>query len=133
MENAGRCPRCNRFMVEEEWKTHKCNFEEIPLRGCEEIILDHLTDSGEDCNGDHVHLAWALNGMLYRLIVCKHNPPHNLGKRWLGDKRDLVLVIALSFLVLHSFALVHAMSPTETLQLPSFHVSTVNLTLPGVR
>lgn len=68
-------------MVAEEWKTHTCDFRDIPIQGCEELVLDHITDSGQDKNDDHVHLAWGLEGTLYRLLVCKHNPPHGLKSR----------------------------------------------------
>ncbi len=81
-ENLGRCPQCKQFLIAEEQKTHKCNFSDIPILDCEELVLDHITDSGQDRNGDHVHLAWALNGTLYRLLVCKHTPPHSAKRKF---------------------------------------------------
>ena len=78
----GSCPRCHKFLVAEDYELHNCNFRNMPILGCDEIVLDHLTDSGKDENGDQVHLAWALDGTLYRLLVYKHNPPHSA-------KRDL--------------------------------------------
>jgi hypothetical protein len=84
MENVGRCPRCNKFMVAEEWDEHKCDFKDIPLTDCKSIILDHITDFGQDKNGDHVYRAWALDGVLYRLVVCKHNPPHSAKRKFTG-------------------------------------------------
>jgi|SRR5208283_3632683 len=85
MENLGRCSRCGKFMIAEESRRHKCDFRDVPIRGCEEIVLDHLTDSGVDKNGDQLHLAWALNGMLYRLLVCKHNPPHSTKRKFTDE------------------------------------------------
>ncbi len=75
-QNLGRCPRCNRFLIEEDVKTHECDFRDIRLRGGKEIILDHITDIGRDRNDDHVLLGWGLDAILYRLVECKHNPPH---------------------------------------------------------
>jgi hypothetical protein len=83
-ENLGRCQRCGRFMIAEERKNHKCDFADVAVRGCEELVLDHLTDSGRDKHGDQLYLAWALDGMLYRILVCKHNPSHS-AKRIVTD------------------------------------------------
>jgi hypothetical protein len=80
-ENFGRCPRCGQFLVAEQKKAHKCNFADRPIEGCEEIVLDRLSDAGEDKNGDHLHLAWGVDNMLYRLLVCKHNPPHGINTK----------------------------------------------------
>jgi hypothetical protein len=87
-ENLGRCPRCRKFMVAEEWSNHECDFDDYEIRGCKEIVLDHITDSGLDKNGDRVHLAWALDGMLYRLLVCSHNPPHSAKRKFTPDRDD---------------------------------------------
>jgi ssDNA-binding Zn-finger/Zn-ribbon topoisomerase 1 len=84
-ENIGRCPRCHKFMIAEQSKTHVCDksksdvcdFSNRPFVGCEELVLHRLTDSGEDSNGDHVYLAWGINRILYRLLVCKHYPSHS--------------------------------------------------------
>jgi hypothetical protein len=80
-ENFGRCPRCRQFIVAEQRKTHKCDFEDMPFEKCEEIVLDELIDSGQEKNGDHVYLGWGLDTVAYRLLVCKHNPPHGISKR----------------------------------------------------
>jgi hypothetical protein len=68
-------------MIAEQQGDHVCEFGDLPLYGCEELVLHRLSDSGEEKNGDHVYLAWGINGKLYRLLVCTHNPPH-------GTKRD---------------------------------------------
>jgi hypothetical protein len=86
--SVGSCPRCHKYLMAEDYDTHKCDFESLPILGCNEIVLDHLTDSGEDENGDQVHLAWALDGMLYRLLVCEHNPPHSAKRRFTGENTN---------------------------------------------
>jgi hypothetical protein len=84
MENLGRCPRCHRFMIAEQQNDHVCEFSDLPLYGCEELVLHRLTDSGNEKNGDHVYLAWGINGILYRLLVCEHNPPHSTKRDFTG-------------------------------------------------
>ena len=39
-ENFGRCPRCQQFLVAEQQRAHKCNFADLPIEGCKEIVLD---------------------------------------------------------------------------------------------
>jgi len=74
LENAGRCPRCHAFVIAEQLATHTCR---IPTKGAKRIFLDWLdTDSFLNQNGDSVRMAKGLNGTLYSLVVCKHNPPH---------------------------------------------------------
>jgi hypothetical protein len=69
-------------MIAEKQRSHRCDQTNLPIRGCEELVLDHITDSGQDTNGDHLHLAWAVDGMLYRLLVCEHNPPHGTKRKF---------------------------------------------------
>jgi len=90
-ENLGRCPRCKRFLIEEETKTHQCDFHDIGLRGGKEIVLDHITDLGRNRNDDHVLLGWGLDGILYRLVECQHNPPHSTKRKFTecGSNDDL--------------------------------------------
>jgi hypothetical protein len=76
MDNLMRCTRCHRLLIAEEYATHNCDFRDIPLQDCEQILVDHMTDCGADKNGDGVVLGWGLDGTLYRLIVCKHKEPH---------------------------------------------------------
>jgi hypothetical protein len=84
-ENVGRCPRCGKFIVEEQWEVHQCDFRDIEFNSAKEVLVDRMSDSGQNRNGDHVHLAWGLDGIFYRLVECKHNPPHRSTKRKFAD------------------------------------------------
>lgn len=78
MMNVGRCPRCHKFLVAEEEKSHVCK---IPYQGVKSIFFDWLMDETEDENHDKVRVGTGLDGYYYRLVVCKHNPPHSCLKR----------------------------------------------------
>ena len=81
MIDVGRCPRCHKFLVAEEEKTHTCR---IPCEGAKSIFLDCINDPIEDDNGDTVRVGKGLDGYYYRLVVCKHNPPHSTKRRFTG-------------------------------------------------
>jgi len=83
MNDIGRCPRCHKFLIAEQLETHKC---EIPFKHVKEIYVDWITNCDKDVNDDIVYVAMGLDGNLYRLIHCKHNPPHNVVSRWLTRK-----------------------------------------------
>jgi hypothetical protein len=132
LENTKTCPRCHRFIIAEQQNSHNC---EIPTRGAKTIWFDWVSDGFTDRNDDYYRNAKGLDGTLYGLIVCKHNPPHSLEKRWLVDRRDLAvaitIAITLSLILSHSFVLAHAASsPTEISQT---HAPTIEVTLPEVR
>jgi hypothetical protein len=78
VENAGKCPRCGGFVIAEESESHVCN---IPTKGAETIFLDWIGDGFTHENGDHIRMAKGLNGILYKVILCKHNPPHSAKER----------------------------------------------------
>ena len=80
VENVGRCPRCRAFLTSEQVGTHKCH---IPIRGTAEIYLDWIADGFIDENEDFVRMATSIKGILYSVILCKHNPPHSLESRLL--------------------------------------------------
>jgi hypothetical protein len=82
--NAGRCPRCNKFLIAEQEKDHACD---ISVGNVREIVLDYMTDGMQDENGDVIRVGWGLDHVLYRLIVCRHNPPHRT-KRKFTDPND---------------------------------------------
>ena len=81
VENAGRCPRCQTFVIAEQLASHKCN---IPIKGAEAIFLDWIADGFTDENDDYVRMAKGLNGTLYELVLCKHNPPHSAKRDFTG-------------------------------------------------
>ena len=83
-ENIGRCPRCHKLLIQEEMQDHKCDFGDIETVGAKELFVDHVTDLGINRDSDHTHLAWGLDGILYRLVECKHNPPHATKRKFTG-------------------------------------------------
>jgi hypothetical protein len=74
VENAGRCPRCGTFITSEQVTPHNCR---IPIKSASTIFLDWVSDGFTDENGDYVRNAQGLNGTLYSLVLCNHNPPHS--------------------------------------------------------
>ena len=97
MNDVGRCPRCNKFLIAEQKETHRCS---VPIREVKEILLDWINDGVQNEDEDTVQVAMGLDGVLYRLILCKHNPPHTTKrnftceqtKRGLDRTRSLVLL-----------------------------------------
>lgn len=73
--NVGHCGRCGQFLIAEEESTHKCV---IPFQGMKEVFLDWIGTTFTDQNLDTVTMAKGLDGYLYSLIVCPHNPPHSI-------------------------------------------------------
>jgi hypothetical protein len=89
VENAGRCPRCKKFIVGEQLVSHKC---EIAIKGAAApMFFDWIGDGFTDDNDDYVRMATGLNGILYELVLCKHNPPHSAKRRFTdeGTKHEL--------------------------------------------
>jgi hypothetical protein len=78
MSNIGRCERCGSFLIEEQQREHKC---EIPFNGCKTIFFDWIGNGFTDKVNDKVIMAKGLDGRLYSLIECSHNPPHSLESR----------------------------------------------------
>jgi hypothetical protein len=85
-ENIGRCPKCNQFLVGEERASHICKLR--PERWVEEIYFNGITDSSSNEDQDQVRVGFGLDGKYYRLVVCKHSPPHSLKSRWLTGKDE---------------------------------------------
>lgn len=83
-ENVGKCLRCGKFLIEEEARTHTCDFRDIDIRDVKEILFDRITDLDQDRNGDHIYIGWGLDGVFYRLEECKHNPPHATKRKFTG-------------------------------------------------
>ncbi len=89
IKNVGRCPRCNKFLIEEELQNHDCD---IASRGSEEITVDHFTElTKRDSEGHRLIVAQGLDGVQYWLIECQHNPPHATKRKFTpeGTKQGL--------------------------------------------
>jgi hypothetical protein len=87
-------------MVQEEMTEHKCDFHDIEINDAQELLMDTITDLNQNRNGDHVYIAWGLNGTFYRLVECKHNPPHATKRKFTGcgTKQGLDRTSALALL-----------------------------------
>jgi len=72
--NVGRCPNCGNFLIGEEVNSHTCK----ALKGIQDLLIHHYYElSARDDEGHKVLIAKGLDGFLYRLIICKHKPPHS--------------------------------------------------------
>lgn len=67
------CERCKKTFIDEEYPNHVCDPLTTKLQ---EIGLHRMYGSVTNENGDIVHIAKGLNGIMYRLVECTHNPPH---------------------------------------------------------
>jgi hypothetical protein len=83
-ENVGKCARCGKFLIQEEAASHTCDFHDIEIVDAREILLDRISDLHQDRNGDHLYVAWGLDGVFYRFVECKHNPPHRTKRKFTG-------------------------------------------------
>ena len=67
------CERCKKQFIDEELEDHLCD----PITtNAQEIGIDYILDPELNENGDKIHIAKGLNGILYRLVECPHNPTH---------------------------------------------------------
>ena len=73
MNNTVNCERCKKQFIEEEFENHFCSPRSTQVQ---EIGIDYIFKGETNENGDLVHIAKGLNGILYRLVECLHNPPH---------------------------------------------------------
>ena len=71
--NTEKCFRCGKTLISEEIATHECT---IATHDVQEIGITGWFEGRIDENGDRVLIAHGLNGILYRLVNCHHNPPH---------------------------------------------------------
>lgn len=67
------CERCKKTFIDEEFDEHLCT--PVSTR-TQEIGIDYIFEGEIDQNGDKVHIAKGLNGIIYRLVECSHNPTH---------------------------------------------------------
>ncbi len=73
MSKIPHCERCRQSFIDEELDGHDCSPITIALQ---EIGIDRMYGFTTNKNGDKVHLAKGLNGIIYRFVECRHNPPH---------------------------------------------------------
>jgi|GEM_PF-3260046 len=71
--NTVHCDRCRKEFIIEEFEGHDCF---IATHSVQEIGIDSWFEGKIDGNGDKVLIVNGLNGILYRLVQCRHNPPH---------------------------------------------------------
>jgi hypothetical protein len=72
-------------MIAEEFDIHDCD---IPIRDVKTVIADSCCEVGTDKNGDKVTSVLAIDGTYYRIVVCKHNPPHNSRRKFLDEDKS---------------------------------------------
>jgi hypothetical protein len=61
------------MFIDEEYDEHACSPLTTKLQ---EIGLDQMYGSCINEDNDLVYMAKGLNGIIYRLVQCTHNPPH---------------------------------------------------------
>lgn len=71
--NIKKCDRCHKNVISEEFDNHDCT---IITWKIQEVGITSSFEAEIDENGDQVIIAHGLNGILYRLVKCPHNPPH---------------------------------------------------------
>lgn len=71
--NSIKCQRCNKTFISEEFENHYCRPQLVDVQ---EIGIDSIFKGNFQENGDDVWIAQGLNGIMYRLILCKHDSPH---------------------------------------------------------
>lgn len=68
-----KCERCRKSFIQEEYHNHTCYPQTTKVQ---EIGIDRIFGSTTNGNGDQVYIAKGLNGIMYRLVQCSHNPTH---------------------------------------------------------
>lgn len=67
------CQRCKQNFIDEEYEKHVCTSITTKLQ---EIGLDYMLEPQKNEDFDDVYIGKGLNGILYRFVVCEHNPIH---------------------------------------------------------
>lgn len=67
------CERCKKSFIDEEFDQHLCT--PIPKK-IQELGIDYIFEGNINENGDQVYIAKGLNGIMYKLVQCSHNPTH---------------------------------------------------------
>ena len=73
MNEITKCERCQKSFINEEFSGHLCSPRSKRLQ---EIGIDRIFEPVINENNDKVYMVNGLNGVLYRLVQCIHNPPH---------------------------------------------------------
>ena len=84
--NTIKCVRCHKTVISEEFDRHDCT---IITYKVQEIGITHWFEGKVDENGDKVLIAHGLNGILYRLVECDHNPPHPDTRQTVFDSEEI--------------------------------------------
>ena len=59
----------------------------MALTDVKTVWFNWISEGFTDDNRDYVRSAKGLDGILYTLIECTHNPSHGLQSQWLTDSR----------------------------------------------
>ena len=86
MNNTVSCERCKKQFIDEELDSHFCTPKTTKAQ---EIGIDFILKGELNENGDTVHIAKGLNGILYRLVECPHNPTHTNTYPTTFDKEEI--------------------------------------------
>src|SRR5208337_2876406 len=82
--NVGKCLKCGEFLIAEQLAKHKCK---ISFKDVQDVTIDHYYEMmSRDEQGHRIVIAVGIDGTLYRMTVCKHNPPHEATKRKFTDQ-----------------------------------------------
>ena len=85
--NTRKCDRCCKTTISEEFDNHDCS---IVTWNVQEIGITSYFEAEIDENRDQVLIAQGLNGILYRLVKCSHNPPHPETRPTIFDKENIL-------------------------------------------
>lgn len=65
-------------MTEEEFRSHKCSVRMTGL-GIKDIVAESVVEmTKRDSEGHRQLVVQGLDGVLYWIVECKHNPPHTV-------------------------------------------------------
>jgi hypothetical protein len=73
MQNVTKCPRCKKDFINEELESHICNPR---FKGVIQIGVVYWFEGQMNENGDKIIIAKGFDGIIYHLVHCTHNPPH---------------------------------------------------------
>ncbi len=82
MTNLVTCPRCGLDLIAEEYNDHNCSQK---IKDVIKMGIQFWYDGGKDDNDDNVLIVKGVDGILYRLVQCDHQIPHNLSYQPTGN------------------------------------------------